>query len=54
MGTKHRAKTYAIYDWANNELTKHGTFERFEDGWDYIYEHFEEDDYQELFVREQI
>jgi len=41
---------FKIFDWAGNELTKHGTFETFEDAWDYIFEHFEEEDHQELFV----
>lgn len=44
---------FAIYDWANNELTDHGTFASFDIAWDYIYQNFEEDDFQELEVREQ-
>ena len=45
------ANMYAIYDWAGNRLSKHGTFKTFEDGWDYILEHWEdEEDHGELYV----
>ena len=41
---------YVIFDWMYNVLDKHGEFNSFEDGWAYIYEHFEEEDFQELEV----
>ena len=43
---------YEIQDWAGNRLTAHGEFKTFDDGWDYIYEKFEEDDFQDLYVVE--
>lgn len=46
---------YYIYDWAGNELWRHGSFSSFEDGWDYIMEHWEnEEDHQDLYVLEKI
>lgn len=43
--------TFAIFDWAGNRLTAHGTFEDFEDAWDYIRETWpDEDDWQDLYV----
>lgn len=53
-----RKKPFAIFDWAGNELTKHGTFKTFEDAWDYILGDMTdklkltEDDYQEYEVFE--
>lgn len=45
------AKPFAIFDWAMNELTKHGTFESFDDGWEYILENWpNEEDHEDLFV----
>lgn len=43
---------YAIFDWAGNRINPNLSFETFEDGWEYIYDTFGEDDYQELFVLE--
>lgn len=45
-----KTELWVIRDWANNELSKHGTFKSFQDGWSYIYEHFEEEDFEDLFV----
>ncbi len=41
---------YKIYDWAGNELSYHGSFQTFEDAWDYIREHFKENEWSELYV----
>lgn len=50
-------KIFKIYDWAGNDLSRfHGTFETFEDAWDYIFGemtdklNLTEDDYQEYYV----
>jgi len=51
-------KNFKIFDWAGNELYKHGTFETFEDAWDYILGemtdklNLKEEDYQEYQVLE--
>lgn len=49
-------KQYALLDWANNRLTdKKGhelTFNSFEDGWNYIYLNYQEEDFEELYVEE--
>lgn len=49
---------FKIYDWAGNDLTHwHGTFDSFEDAWDYILGDMTdnlgltEEDYQEYFVK---
>jgi hypothetical protein len=42
---------YIIQDWAGNVMN-FGEFDSFEDAWSYIYEHFQEDDYQEFYVVE--
>jgi len=45
---------YILQDWAGNRLTdRQGLpldFESFDDGWAYIQEHYEQEDFQELFV----
>jgi len=45
---------YILQDWAGNRLTdRQGNsidFESFEDGWDYILENYEEDDFSDLFI----
>lgn len=41
---------YKIIDWAGNELSKHGKFNSFEDAWDYIYQNFDEANFEELYV----
>ena len=43
---------FVIEDWAGNELYKHGEFDTFEDGWDYLVEHFSEEEHQDLYVIE--
>lgn len=45
-------KRFYIQDWAGNRLWEHGTFEFFEDAWGYIYETFEDADFDDLFVIE--
>lgn len=44
--------TYAIFDITGitRRLSSLGTFETFEDAWDYICEHFAEDEFQDLMV----
>lgn len=47
---------FKIYDWAGNELTRWGSFNTFDDGWDFILGELTdllqltEDDYSEYFV----
>jgi hypothetical protein len=42
---------FVIEDWAGNRLSAHGEFPSFEDAWEYIREHWpNEDDWQELYV----
>jgi hypothetical protein len=43
---------YAIFDITGitRRLSSLGEFETFEDAWDYIYEHFEDDKFQDLMV----
>lgn len=43
---------YAIFSIVGitQRLSKHGTFDSFDDAWEYIYEHFEEDDFENLTV----
>ena len=47
---------WILQDWAGNRLTDRKgmliEFESFEDGWGYIYENYEEDEYEELFIIE--
>lgn len=46
-------KKYIIEDWAGNRLFPAEEFETFEDGWDYIYEQFpDEDDLSDFYVQE--
>lgn len=48
---------FVIFDWAGNELDMHGTFETFEDAWDFILGemtdllNLTEEDYSEYDVR---
>ena len=46
--------TYILQDWAGNRLTdRQGLpldFKSFDDGWAYIQENYEQEDFQELFV----
>lgn len=44
-------KRFIVEDWAGN-LMNFGEFPSFEDAWEYIYTHFEEDDFQEFEVTE--
>jgi hypothetical protein len=37
--------TWEIRDWANNLLFDGQTFDTFEDGWSYIYQHVADDDH---------
>lgn len=43
---------YAIFSTVGitKRLSKHGEFNSFEDAWDYICEHFDEDDFEDLMV----
>lgn len=42
--------SYILIDWAGNRLSE-DTFETFEDGWEYIYENYEnEEDYEDLYI----
>jgi len=42
---------YKIVDWMNNRMFPNKVFKTFEDGWEYIYKKFDnEEDYQEYFV----
>lgn len=47
---------YIIKDWADNILHCGSgvpyTFDSFEDGWAFIYDQFDEEDYEDLFVVE--
>ena len=46
--------TWILKDWADNRLTdrkgKTLEFKTFEDGWEYIYGNYEEDEFEELFI----
>ena len=41
---------YIIKDWAGNDIEDN--FKTFDDAWEYIYENFEEEDYEELHVEQ--
>ena len=41
---------YEIQDWAGNRLRDRNEFDSFEDAWGYIYDVFEEDDWQDIYV----
>jgi len=42
---------YKIVDWMNNRIFPNKIFKTFEDGWEYIYDKFpNEEDHQEYFV----
>ena len=42
---------YKIVDWMNNRIFPNKVFKSFEDGWEYIYKKFDnEEDHQEYFV----
>ena len=42
---------YKIVDWMNNRIFPNKVFKTFEDGWEYIYNKFDnEEDHQEYFV----
>jgi len=44
-------KKYKIVDWMNNRIFPNKVFKTFEDGWEYIYNKFDnEEDHQEYFV----
>jgi len=48
---KRKKNKYKIVDWMNNRIFPNKVFETFEDGWDYIYKKFDnEEDHQEYFV----
>ena len=48
------SKQHGLFDWANNRLTdKSGhllSFNSFDDGWCYICENYDEEEYEELFI----
>jgi hypothetical protein len=41
---------WIIKDWADNELFPNKDFSTFEDAWGFIYEFFNDEDFQELSV----
>ena len=43
---------YSIFSTAGitQRLSKHGFFNSFDDAWEYIFEHFEEEDFEDLMV----
>jgi len=44
-------KKYKIVDWMNNRIFPNKIFKSFEDGWEYIYNKFDnQEDHQEYFV----
>lgn len=44
---------FEVRDWADNLLFEGKTFDTFEDGWAYVYEHVaDEEDYQDIYVEE--
>lgn len=62
---QNRRGMYLICDWASNVLQYNGKFnfsaygankgspmefKTFEDGWEYIYQNFKEEDYEDLYV----
>jgi hypothetical protein len=41
---------FILEDWAGNRLHGNIEFETFEDGWDFIAEHYQEEDFEDLYI----
>ena len=41
--THREINMFIIVDWANNHLFQDKEFETFEDGWDFLFEHFDQE-----------
>jgi len=47
---KQKERRWVIHDWAGNRICPDKDFESFEDGWEYVFTKFNEEDYEELFL----
>tara|TARA_R100000687_G_C6294088_1_gene92787 strand:+ start:283 stop:477 length:195 start_codon:yes stop_codon:yes gene_type:complete len=47
---KQKERRWIIQDWAGNRVCPNEDFASFEDGWEFVFTKFNEEDYEELFL----